>query len=72
MTPHALIVEYLTAFELANPGKSAPTIRYEAGWFKFMDFGGGRNYRRAEFYKMVQNLRQRAVHASPQESSDAR
>lgn len=57
--PQELIAEYRMAFRICNPGKPDPNIVYDHGWFKFADWAG-RNYRRADFYKMLETLRQRS------------
>lgn len=58
LTPLELIAEYRMAFRNCNPGKPEPTVVYDHGWFKFTDWAG-RNFRRADFYKLLENLRQR-------------
>jgi hypothetical protein len=60
-SPQELIAEYRMAFRNCNPGTPDPNIVYDHGWFKFVSKAwSDRNYRRADFYKMLVALRHRS------------
>jgi len=56
-----LMRDYLAAFGLANPGKKAPTVRYESGYFH-VSYGlfETSRYRKAELERMRDRLQVRA------------
>lgn len=75
LSPQELIAEYRIAFRNCNPGRPDPVVVYDRGWFKFTEWGD-RNFRRADFYKMLVALRHRsnaardaALAQSPQETN---
>jgi hypothetical protein len=55
-----LIRDYKAAYERAN-GKTAPTVIYQEGWFRFKDYQN-RGYRRAAMEEMLECLRERPAY----------
>lgn len=64
LSPQELLAEYRIAFRNANPRTKIPTIEYSHGWFRFTDWGSGRNFRRPAFVGLIDNLRLRTNEAT--------